>query len=346
MILFIFKYALPALLGYTLFVGIAGRFSPFHKPTNAEERPSWMLGLWVGLSVFLVLSVSLHMAYGMPVEATKSLATATFICLVALLGLGFVGYILYRWKILSKGNALDEYKETPEAASSDWHENAEYHNSEIDISAPAVKTFQEPQNNDSLQSQLDEETDKRHKTEQHLRITRKALSTMNEMSNNTEEENEPPIPVSRDSYTMLDHDLSVDTFAQPGNQQLEELETSVANLKRELIKAKHETRLHIAARAKALSTANKSVAFARQSIELRGRLEAELDTAHIALSNRQRTIKSLIGKLERERRLTTEELETLAPILALNDPVKYDHIDKQAPTDREDQQKARFTNGR
>ena len=87
MTLLLFKYILPALLGYTLFVGIAGRFNPIRKPELLAERPSWMLGIWTGLSVVLVLGVGLHMAYDMPLEAARGLARPAAWSLAALLGI-------------------------------------------------------------------------------------------------------------------------------------------------------------------------------------------------------------------------------------------------------------------
>ena len=65
----IFKVFLPMLLGYTLFVGLSGRFNPFSKPSELKQRPSWLLGSWVGLSVTLVTGIVLHMAY-QPVSYT------------------------------------------------------------------------------------------------------------------------------------------------------------------------------------------------------------------------------------------------------------------------------------
>ena len=365
MTLFIFKYLLPSLLGYTLFVGIAVKFNPFHKPEDARERPSWALGLWTGLSISIVLAVSLNMAYGLPVETTKSLAIATGVSLLVLIGLGFVGYFVYRRKIMAKMRALNPHTNadafdtdavanavadavaipnttsnadldaipnvaantaraesevaTQEIAVSSDDGKASF-GSEIEISAPTMKVFPEPEEEEEEEESFQFEID-------------------------DEETPSVSVPVLQDSFGELDHDLSIDTFDQTGLKQLEELEASVANLKRELVKAKHETRLHIAARAKALSTANKSVAFARQSVELRGRLEAELDTAHIALANRQSTITSLIGKLERERRLTAEELQELAPLLAVNDPTKFESLNATSSEKTQNDARARFTSG-
>ena len=95
MTLLLFKYILPGLLGYTLFVGIAGRFNPFSKPVTLAERPSWMLGIWTSLSVVLVLGIGLHMAYDMPLEAAKDLSRPAAWSLAALLGVGIMVYLAY-----------------------------------------------------------------------------------------------------------------------------------------------------------------------------------------------------------------------------------------------------------
>lgn len=96
MTLIIFKYCLPALLGYTLFVGIAGRLNPFKKPSQPEERPSWLLGIWTGLTVSVVLGIGLHMAYGMSLEGAKALAKPSAWLMAGLLVPGFIAYFAYR----------------------------------------------------------------------------------------------------------------------------------------------------------------------------------------------------------------------------------------------------------
>ncbi|MEE9321109.1 MAG: hypothetical protein V3U76_11730 [Granulosicoccus sp.] len=95
MSLMLFKYCLPALLGYILFVGISGRFNPLSRPDSANDRPPWMLGLWTGLSVALVLTLGLHMAYNMSLEGARELFRPTAWLLTGLLLPGFAGYFIY-----------------------------------------------------------------------------------------------------------------------------------------------------------------------------------------------------------------------------------------------------------
>ncbi len=96
MTLYLFKYCLPLLLGYTLFIGLAGRMNPFAKPEYPEERPSWFLGVWTGLTVALVLGVGMHMAYSISLESATALLPTTALFMGVLLLPGFAGYSLYR----------------------------------------------------------------------------------------------------------------------------------------------------------------------------------------------------------------------------------------------------------
>ncbi|MDB4223572.1 hypothetical protein N9850_07340 [Granulosicoccus sp.] len=326
MALFIFKYALPALLGYTLFVGIAGKFNPFNKPIYLEERPSWMLGLWTGISVFSVLSIGLHMAYGMTIEAARSLITPSAISMALLLGVGFSGYYWYRKLILAELDVIDDQHKNSAEAEIEWSEKINQLDPIIEKRESQIPVQADSNMLKLLQNELEKERALRQETERHLCVTRKALSKGHLI--------EPKVALDGAANSLFSNDMRSD-----------DLELSVANLKRELVKAKHQMRLHIAARAKALSTANKSVAFARQSIDLRARLETELETAHAALAIRQTTIASLINRLERERRLTDDELAALAKHVAVNDPTLRSGNSEQIATGLESRQNARFTSG-
>ena len=61
MTLTLLKYVLPVLAGYALFMLISGRFQPFRKPALLSARPSWLLGLWFGLSVAIVALLTMQM---------------------------------------------------------------------------------------------------------------------------------------------------------------------------------------------------------------------------------------------------------------------------------------------
>jgi len=108
MTLFFFTYGLPALLGYTLFIGISGKYNLFRTPSELEERPSWFLGIWTGLSVFLVISLGLHIAYGLSLEQGRAIALPSVIILGSSLLMGFIAYFLYRSKINARIKTIDQ----------------------------------------------------------------------------------------------------------------------------------------------------------------------------------------------------------------------------------------------
>lgn len=341
MTLFIFKYALPALLGYTLFFAIAGKLNPLRKPEYLEQRPSWMLGLWTGSSVFLVLSISLHMAYGMTLEAARSLAAPSAIGITLMLGIGFIAYFRYRRKIFEN---LAEDKPQTEAEMEplvNWSEKVSQLDLVLEDFPPVLTAPVESNDLSSLQNELEKEKQIRQETERHLRITRKALASKEiiEQTAPAERKSELSAPQTERGF------LNFGALNTEEPSQHNELKLNVSNLKRELVKAKHEVRLHVAARAKALSTANKSVAFARQSIELRARLEAELNAAHTELASWQSTIASLVNRLERDRRLTDEELAALAKHVAVYDPVTSPHPTEPVIPSTLAQKNARYASG-
>lgn len=99
MTLIIFKYCLPILLGYTLFVGIANRYVPFLRPKKLAKRPSWFLGLWTGVSVAIIMSFGLHLAYQMSLDTVFTLLTPGAWLLAAAMVPGIIGYLWYRTSI-------------------------------------------------------------------------------------------------------------------------------------------------------------------------------------------------------------------------------------------------------
>jgi len=284
-----------------------------------------MLGLWTGLSVFTVLAVGLHMAYGMTIEAARSLVLPVAISMTLLLGLVFIGYARYRKSVLAELDGLDPQNEENQDSDINWSNKIHQLDPIIQNNTMALQTPTTSNAILELENKLEKEKALREETELHLRITRKALS------------------VAQNNFTATPEDVTSQTVLPA--KQAETLELNVATLQRELVQAKREIRLHVAARAKALSTANKSVAFARQSIELRARLETELDSAHAALSVKQSTIGSLINRLEHERRLTDDELAALAQNVAVNDPLLQPQAGNSSGFGHAAQRGAQFTSG-
>lgn len=279
MTLLLFKYILPTLLGYTLFVGIAGRYNPVKKPALLEERPSWLLGLWTGLCVILVLGIGLHMAYGMPLEAARGLAKPVALSLAGLLGMGILTYFAYFHHIQSKLESLQTEEKSDQI---DWI-------SKVQQLDPLLEVADKEQNAAILNAQ------------------------------SSSASNETIIELTDQQLRRLEGETTSQVETQTTGNKLEDLEATVSQLRQELIASRHEVRKHVAARAKALSTANKSIAFARQTIELRAQLENELSSVRETLVVRQNTIARLIQRLETEQKLSEDELAVLKGYAAMND---------------------------
>jgi len=415
MTLFIFKYCLPTLLGFTLFVGIAGRFNPFRKPVYPEERPSWLLGIWTGLSVTLVLGVCLHMAYGMTLEGARALSKPSAWLMGAMLLPGFIAYLWYQRHIQKQllqvdrsgfdwtskavdpeltaildssdlanhpddpldtvldtrsldarvrgeeeGHVIAAFLETANLSSIDTDDLpdpivddsytttaiiskgdtadqqdpvdiqlAETRSDESQLSELDMTLFVDLGGIDmedtqpsslSLQKALEKENELRAETEKHLRITRKALAVMEAETRDYESRKADTIIELEDKLTeSITLHSEFERMATTEKSRRVSLETSVVRLKQDLVKVKHDVRSSIAARAKALSTANKSIAFARQAVQTRARLEDELAEARETISNRQATVSSLIRALEREKRKTDDDITSRARQLVLRE---------------------------
>ena len=91
----LFQYGLPLLLGYVLYVGIAGRLGPTW-PSAPERRPGWFLGAWTGLSVAAVTGTAMHFAYGLPLELARTLFVDAAWALTAALTPGYAIWLAWR----------------------------------------------------------------------------------------------------------------------------------------------------------------------------------------------------------------------------------------------------------
>ncbi len=318
MTLLLFKYALPALLGYTLYAGIAGRFNPFSIPERLEERPSWLLGIWTGVGVFTVLGIGLHMAYGMPLEDAKSLAKPGALSAAGLFAAGLITYFKYKQHVqieikqqLDNGdNTLaTSASEAAAPAPTSGIDSETAHASEAETSIEG-DLFLEPANTTDLDTnQLPAYTSIAEEIS-HDDIGSgpgAIISLTDEQLRRLETRSEP------------EHNLANEQINDRLNEKTDDSELVIAQLRKDLVTARHEVRKHVAARAKALSTANKAIAFARQTIELRARLETELAGVRDTLENRQFTIARLIQRLESEQRLSDDELSSLKGHSAMND---------------------------
>lgn len=122
MALIIFKYCLPILLGYTLFVGISGRYVPFIRPRTLARRPSWFLGLWTGISVAALMTFALHLAYQMNLsDMSELLAPGAWILGAAMLP-GVLCFLWYRTSIARQINIGRDRRMTDQIDIVDAHE--------------------------------------------------------------------------------------------------------------------------------------------------------------------------------------------------------------------------------
>jgi len=122
MALIIFKYCLPILLGYTLFVGIASRYIPFLRPRELAQRPSWFLGLWTGIVVAIIMSFGLNLAYQMNLDDVFSLLAPGAWILGAAMLPGLIGYLWYHTRIARQIKASNDEHITDDFEFDNMHE--------------------------------------------------------------------------------------------------------------------------------------------------------------------------------------------------------------------------------
>lgn len=538
MTLYLFKYCLPMLLGYTLFVGLSGRMNPLVKPEYPEERPSWFLGLWTGMSVSIVMVVGLHMAYSMSLEGVRQLLPPSALFMAVLLIPGFLGYFYYRRIINTELQAsralrssrtmlkaaatvnptrLDDHlpvfasyaKDTAQQTPDSFH-NAQDNMRPIDTNAPVVADFldstdlrildthqQDAANHDSalcypgymaasdpalnddlddtifeelhysaldldeesieesrvdliafndvpqmslpealsvaeeackeeltfepetlaadeemhylfepetlsvdednnawfelddlidseqsaelleagstgqmeaftdnasflselellasdlhavddgsgrtrdeeltlidhndaqatssstLEAALSDERSAHQETARQLYATRNVLATLTSGTEGVESEQTASFLQMKDelSQSRIQKE-ALETLVQQEISTRLELDSTIAELQGNLILSKQDVRRSTAARAKALSTANKAIAFARQTLQVRALLEEELGQVRETLTRRQSTISSLINELEHEKERTQEEVSFMVQQLVLHE---------------------------
>jgi len=99
MALILFKLALPILLGYTMFVGISGQYTPFRWPKVITRRPLWFLGLWIGMATVIITTAGLLMAYRMDLDDLSTLVVPGMAIIFATLMPGIIGFFWYYWRV-------------------------------------------------------------------------------------------------------------------------------------------------------------------------------------------------------------------------------------------------------
>ncbi len=475
MALLFFKYGLPILLGYTLFVGISGRYVPFMRPRNTLRRPAWLFGLWTGVAVAAVLSYGLHLAYQMDLNNVSELLAPGAWLLAASVIPGFLVFLVYRrrvnkalaesqaigdsaeaqaesqsnnsdeldsaivaltaetandddldatikverfavseddeddstiiWNssdITDEADALDETAifdveiadtgepllvdtaaedeldktvafiapmdssesdtaqassqnistsdvdmvETADLATSheaEWVEDVELQE-ENNIEQPEVAMGDDADEHEpatevvraeaaemaqltdalveiqQLRSTLDEEMDVRKELETHLRITRKGLAQLESESRGYEmQKAEALAEMERELEERVKRTAAAEARAEREADKVAALENEMVLLRQDTLKATKDSRSSMEARARALNTASKATTFARQAMQVRTRLETQLQEAETELESKQNTISSLIKALEKEKSRTQEDVASLAKQLVLHE---------------------------
>jgi len=115
MTLIFFKYALPIILGYTMFVGISGQYTPFRRPTVAIQRPLWFLGLWIGMATSIIVIVGLQLAFRLELNELSALAVPSIAAISATLLPGIIGFFWYRWRVHHRTSDNSEQQSEPQA---------------------------------------------------------------------------------------------------------------------------------------------------------------------------------------------------------------------------------------
>jgi hypothetical protein len=177
-----------------------------------------------------------------------------------------------------------------------------------------------PDQNDLEQLMLTLEAEQalREQTETHLRITRKALKHLESNTRNIENEKADALMAIEEQLDQRVKEIAA-ASAKASREEMQRIaaETAVANIKQDLLQSKRDMRRNTEARAKALETANKSVAFARQSVLARTRAEARIKQLEGRLKQCQETVSSLIAALEKEKAHTQHDITEMAKELIL-----------------------------
>lgn len=347
MTLAFFKFGLPVILGYTLFIGISGRWNPVAMPDDRTERASWLLGLWAGACVCVVLIVAMYKAHSAPANAVNLLLMPSLALIVVLVApaLALFTHFHYGRRKNAAGTEptmpIDKFEPetTPNntaVASPDLSIVTTLTNEPTNVNlshtvtADALKKHDMPteenkgidatEDNVEIHAKLAAEIALREETEKHLRITRKALSVLEADTRHFSIDKADGIIALEEK---LAESIEAATMHESGALREKvrrmELEQDITDLKQKMVKAKQELRRGAAARARALSTANKSIAFARQCVQVRERLESKLTEAQTTIDVRQKAISKLLQDLEKQKRRTQDEVSSMAKQLVLHE---------------------------
>lgn len=157
-------------------------------------------------------------------------------------------------------------------------------------------------------------------TEKHLRITRKALSVLEAETHINRESHKKSLgEVKGKLARSVKESTALKVHVSHERARTLKALNTVARLKKKQVQFKQQIHKSTAARAKALSTANKTIGFARQSLQIRARLESELNDSQLKRTGQEKTINDLSRSLDREKRINQAEVEAMAKQLILRE---------------------------
>ena len=88
------RLLLPLAAGYLTFALIARQAMPWAKPTEAENRPRWVLACWLGAAVALTSTLVIYMQLAGQISAAPALIVFT-----PLATIGIIGWFMSRRKM-------------------------------------------------------------------------------------------------------------------------------------------------------------------------------------------------------------------------------------------------------
>ncbi|MFK7893396.1 MAG: hypothetical protein AB8B63_21450 [Granulosicoccus sp.] len=308
MILTLVGYGAPVVLAYALFIGIAKQFNPFRRPMEESRRSVWLLGLLAGTATWIMLAAVMALVYTRPDSTVNIALMPSVYVATSVLTAAVAWYWLFGRSVqknVAHGGSLGTAAQLVHSDSDTTDYEPSASTTSPDNVRPAylinAKTsrlelveLDEAAVNDSIEQMFQgDQVD--------IKDTEEATAT-----ECTEEQQK-----SENCYTdeiSLDDNLSTEQLRRKA------AEKQVAELRKSLIQAKQETRRANTARATALGTANKAIAFARQTIQIREQLENELLLAQRALENRHVRVANLAkamssGHKRLQLRTPREDLE-------------------------------------
>lgn len=318
MSLVVFKYCLPLALGYLVFAAVSGRSRPWPRPTSPIERPAWFLGLWQGSAITVALGswshIASHYLLYEVLDYVKPLIGTTLLVMLA----GVVLALVYQQRIAA--SAVQQQADTGAGGPVTDRDPAVVITPDPPRAIPvAADRMDTTAALEALRQDLQAETQLRIETETHLRITRKALHSLESQARDHEAaRTDAMIGLEEQLEEQIRQSARVESNLQREREKVTMLELGMVSLKQELLVSRCELRRSLQARTRAMATARKALDHARRALHGRVGMETRIRELQTALVKRQRTITSLIKALEIEKNRNEEQVSERARQLMLH----------------------------